>query len=263
MHLKRLLIAIIFLPLFYLYINYLPSIYFFVLIFCVGIIALYEFYLMYRLPVVLSISGVLSGGILLYTAHFLPAYFKDALFIAVFALLLLRLLVIRTPIGAIKDAGTLALGLLYIPCLLSFMFPLIAHGKEYILLLFTSVWLSDILAFYIGSSIGKHKLYTSVSPNKTIEGAISSLIGGLLGAIIIKSLFPFMAITGINIAFIGIILGASAIAGDLLESMFKRDAGVKDSSNLIPGHGGMLDKLDSIIIAGPVLYYLLYLLRVI
>jgi phosphatidate cytidylyltransferase len=69
-----------------------------------------------------------------------------------------------------------------------------------------------------------------------------------------------MAITGINAAFIGIILGASAIAGDLLESMFKRDAGVKDSSNLIPGHGGMLDKLDSIIIAGPVLYYLLRVL---
>jgi phosphatidate cytidylyltransferase len=108
----------------------------------------------------------------------------------------------------------------------------------------------------VGKGLGKRKLYREVSPNKTMAGAGGSLIGGMAGALILGTLLvPQLGI--VPALFIGLTVGVISVIGDLVESMFKRDAGVKDSGTLIPGHGGILDKIDGSLFTGPILYWLL------
>ena len=119
------------------------------------------------------------------------------------------------------------------------------------------MWASDSLAYYIGKGIGRKKLYEEISPNKTIAGAVGSIAGGMSGAVILKiTLVNYIAVSLVEAAVLGMIIGMVTIIGDLAESMFKRDAGVKDSSSIVPGHGGILDKIDSVLFAGPVLYWI-------
>jgi phosphatidate cytidylyltransferase len=158
-----------------------------------------------------------------------------------------------------SDIGPAGVGLLYISCFLSFHWFIRTdiYGLEYSFLLYSSVWAADSMAYYVGTFIGKNKLFPSVSPNKTVEGAYGSITGGAAGALIINLVFNMPDLSILGSITIGAILGAATIIGDLIESMFKRDAGVKDSSGLIPGHGGILDKIDGLLVAGPVLYFIM------
>jgi phosphatidate cytidylyltransferase len=136
---------------------------------------------------------------------------------------------------------------------LSFQLLLRHDRPEWIIFLFGCVWIADSFAYYIGKSLGRRKLYVEVSPNKTVAGAFGSLFGGCLAgwfldAVLVHALGPWRAVVS------GLAIGAITIVGDLAESMIKRDAGVKDSSNIIPGHGGVLDKIDGVLFAGPLLY---------
>jgi phosphatidate cytidylyltransferase len=105
--------------------------------------------------------------------------------------------------------------------------------------------------------MGRRKLYPAVSPNKTVEGSFGGLVGsfiaGALGKMVLISFFSWS-----DLLFLSLLLGVFGQLGDLTESMMKRSAGVKDSSGLIPAHGGLLDKLDSVAFAAPVFYYYLY-----
>jgi len=252
----RHVIAAFFLPLFIAYLYYLPpSPYFMALLIVACMTALWEFYAMYKVPPKLSVPGVLMGGLLLYLSCIYPAFFIEGIFVALFLLLMIRLFADKTPSGCMTDMGPLSAGLFYVVIFLSFQWLLRsdALGKEYIFMLYTCVWLADGGAFYIGTYMGKNKLYPSISPNKTWEGAYGSLLGGALGAVIIRAVFN-MPVSLTAAAAIGVVIGVTALVGDLIESMFKRDAGVKDSGVFIPGHGGMLDKLDGMLVAGPVLY---------
>lgn len=253
---KRHIVAALFLPFLIAYLYYLPaSPYFMALLIIAGMIAMWEFYSMYKVPAKLYVPGVLIGGVFIYLLCLYPSFVMEVIFISLFILLLLRLFSEATPSGCMSAIGPLSAGLFYVAGFLSFQWLLRteALGMEYIFLLYTSVWLADGGAFYIGTYMGKHKLYPSISPNKTWEGAYGSLLGGALGAVIIKTIFN-MPVSFTGAAAIGAVIGVSALIGDLIESMFKRDAGVKDSSVFIPGHGGVLDKLDGMLIAGPVLY---------
>ena len=256
---KRHIVAALFLPVFIAYIYYLPpQPYFLALLIFVSVIAMWEFYVMYKVSARLYVPAVLAGGILFYVLCLYPVHFPECFFISLFLLLLLRLFLRKSPSGCMSEIGPLGVGLFYISGFLSFQWFLRtqALGMEYIFLLYTSVWIADSGAFYIGTYFGKNKLYPSISPNKTWEGAFGSLLGGALAALIIRAVFniPGLSVTGA--AAIGAVMGISALLGDLIESMFKRDAGVKDSSVFIPGHGGVLDKLDGLLVAGPVLYLL-------
>lgn len=127
-----------------------------------------------------------------------------------------------------------------------------SEGLGFLILMFVVISVSDIAAFYIGTRFGKNKLCPNVSPNKTIEGALAATIAGITGAVAIGS------IMGLNIfysAIGGLLLSVTAQVGDLCESMIKRDAGVKDSGSLLPGHGGMLDRADSYVFTGAIAYY--------
>lgn len=127
-------------------------------------------------------------------------------------------------------------------------------GEDLLMLLFLCVFLADIAAYYVGRSIGKRRLAPLLSPNKSWEGAIAGLAGSVVGALVAQAWF-YQRLTLTHALIIGTLLGAAAILGDLAESMLKRAAGVKDSSKLVPGHGGVLDRTDSLLFAGPLLFY--------
>ena len=132
--------------------------------------------------------------------------------------------------------------------------------------LFLSVWSGDVAALYVGRNFGKHKL-THLSPNKTWEGSFASLAGTLLVVALLLLLATELNRRGIEVLsypgsvvrtlLLSVLLNLAAQLGDLLESALKRGAGVKDSGTLLPGHGGVLDRVDALLLAAPVLWYAL------
>ena len=128
------------------------------------------------------------------------------------------------------------------------------EGALYSVLLLLAVILTDSFCYFAGLQFGKHKLAEVISPNKTIEGSI----GGSVTCIIFCFIFGhFMELAWYHSLGLGILIAGFAQIGDLCESMIKRDAGVKDSSNILPGHGGFLDRTDSYVLTIPVVYYYL------
>lgn len=127
-------------------------------------------------------------------------------------------------------------------------------GLGYVIFLFVTIVLTDTGCYYFGKKFGKHKLAPIVSPKKTIEGAIGGALCALIGAIIVGQ---FINLTFIQSVIAGILCTVFAQVGDLCESLIKRDAGVKDSGNTLPGHGGFLDRTDSFVFTIPVLFYYL------
>ena len=120
-------------------------------------------------------------------------------------------------------------------------------------LVFIVTWANDTSAYFVGRSLGRHKLIPSLSPNKTVEGAV----GGLVASALVASLFTrLVEVSPWPLAALGLCLGLAAQLGDLWESMLKRYAGVKDSGSFLPGHGGFLDRFDGIFFALPLGYFL-------
>ena len=117
-------------------------------------------------------------------------------------------------------------------------------------------WIGDTIAYFVGSSIGKHKLATRVSPKKTIEGAIAGFISMLMVAYLSKMLF-LPEWSWLDATVIGVICGTVGQMSDLVESLFKRDAGVKDTSNILPGHGGIFDRFDVLFLVSPLIFFYL------
>ena len=165
--------------------------------------------------------------------------------------------------STIANIGITLFGILYIGFLLSHvsLIRIMGDGKLWVLFLMTTVWAGDISAFFIGSLLGRHKLYPKISPKKTYEGLGGAVVGSTIVALAFTRYFIPHLHTGPCI-LLAIGLGILGQLGDFTESMLKRSAQVKDSGYLIPGHGGMLDRLDSFLFSAPFLYYsLLYLLK--
>ncbi|HYM19443.1 MAG TPA: phosphatidate cytidylyltransferase [Candidatus Kapabacteria bacterium] len=135
-------------------------------------------------------------------------------------------------------------------------------GGYFVLTVLVSIWICDSAAYFIGRAFGKHKFFERISPKKTWEGAIAGFLASIIIWIVLPKVIPALGfISIVNAMVIGFIVGSIGQIGDLGKSLLKRDAGVKDSSNLIPGHGGVLDRLDSILFVFPVLLILLYVLH--
>jgi phosphatidate cytidylyltransferase len=128
-----------------------------------------------------------------------------------------------------------------------------AWGGLTIIAIFVSIWMCDTAAYFGGIAMGRHKLFPRVSPNKTWEGAVWGFFAAV-GTMIAAQKFYLPYLKFHQALMIGIIIGACGQVGDLVESLFKRDAGVKDSSTIIPGHGGVFDRFDSLIFVSPILY---------
>jgi len=252
--LKRLVTAAVVLPALVLYLTQLSLAWFVLLLLVVGAAGLVEFTGMARIPEKLRFVTIAAGLLVLLNAYHPVFSQADLLTGLLLVFLMVRLLVVRRPEGCLRDTGLAALGLMYVALLLSCQVGLRSKSVGWIFVLYGSVWASDSLALYIGTWLGRHKLYPAMSPNKTVEGFVAGLVGGALGAILVNLIYDFMPLE--VAAGTGLLLSAAGQAGDLIESMFKRDAGVKDSSDLFPGHGGLLDKIDASLLAGPVLYFL-------
>jgi len=161
----------------------------------------------------------------------------------------------------INWAWTMA-AILYIGWMLSYWVQLrgLEAGRELVFLAMFTTFANDTSAFFIGRAWGKHALAPSISAGKTWEGAIGGLLASILASLIIGIIFtlPFNCW---QTALVGLIISIFAQLGDLVESMLKRNTGAKDAGNLIPGHGGVLDRVDSLIFSGVIVYYLVVLTR--
>lgn len=182
----------------------------------------------------------------------LPVYTFSFLLLALLFLFRLR------DIGAIqKQFGWLSLGLLYLPLLLGHLVLLrqLADGRGWIFMTLMAIMGCDTLAYFVGSNVGRRKLYPAVSPNKSVEGGIGGLCGAVI-AVWIAGMTFLPQLGFLDALLIGLLLGFAGQLGDLFESLLKRSCGVKDSGAIIPGHGGLLDRLDSLLFAFPIVYYL-------
>jgi phosphatidate cytidylyltransferase len=183
-------------------------------------------------------------------------------------LILFLVCVFRSPLERVlRDAASSLFCLVYIGFTLSTL-PLIGGqegGPSLLLLLLCVVWCGDIAALYVGKSLGRRKLAPKLSPNKTWEGTVASIAGSLLVTLVLVQLAKYLAGRGIgllsypgsiwNWLLLALVLNIAAQLGDLAESALKRGASVKDSGTLLPGHGGVLDRIDALLLAAPVLWY--------
>lgn len=168
--------------------------------------------------------------------------------------------------AGLADAGATATGVLYVGFLASHAVALRegpgGGGLDYslgftaVMMVFASTWCCDTAAYLVGGAFGSHKLVPSVSPNKSWEGAVAGLLGAVAGLAIVKEALHWPA-GWPEVLGLGLGLGCLAQLGDLVESNLKRQAAVKDSSGIIPGHGGVLDRFDGFLFAAPALYYYL------
>ena len=156
------------------------------------------------------------------------------------------------PSSAIALLGTTYVGLLSGSLIrLRHDFP---EGSKLVYFLLLVVWLGDSGAYYVGKTFGKHKLSPLISPKKTVEGLLGGVAASVITAVVIH--YTFFDKFPLHHAIIaGVILSIAGVIGDLAESMWKRSADVKDSGTLLPGHGGFLDRFDSILFTAPILYF--------
>ena len=145
----------------------------------------------------------------------------------------------------------LAITYITVPLLLSVI--LSNHNPLLILSIFIMLWANDTLAFIIGKWLGKNKLFERLSPKKTIEGFVGGMIGSVVAGVILSMYHHEISI--VYWLVLSVVVSVAGTLGDLFESMLKRNAGVKDSGNVIPGHGGILDRLDSYLFAAPFVFF--------
>jgi len=192
--------------------------------------------------------------------------FINANFILSIAVMLLFLFVIirREPDSALLFVSSSVLSVLYVGWLFGYHIVLLRqmpNGRELIYLLMGITWVGDIAAYLVGKQFGKHKIIPSISPKKSLEGYIAGVIFGVVVSIALCYLLR-LDIALHHAIILGVILTIIGQIGDLAESIMKRSAGLKDSGKIMPGHGGMLDRCDSMIFITPALYYYaLYILK--
>ncbi len=242
-----------------------------------GVLAAFEFY---RLGSNTSFSPATYLG-LIFTLFFIisrnpdllsrletsldPALISLLILVAALVLIIIWIMLRRQKGGVTASWAWSIGGILYVGWLLGHVVSLrgLADGRSWVFFILLATVASDTAAFFIGRAIGRHRLAPEISPNKTWEGATA----GVIGAVIFSLLFPpaelFSATNPLHIhgfsygeaILLGALVSIFGQLGDLAESLLKRKTGVKDSGNLLPGHGGVLDRLDSILFAGAVVYY--------
>ncbi|MFH0926896.1 MAG: phosphatidate cytidylyltransferase [bacterium] len=257
---KRILSAVIFIPIFLLIIFRGNSLYFFLFLELFLLGGLHEIFILleklnmdcfkfagYLLGIFLSLSFLITKG------SFLPFGISLSIILLFIIGLFKNASLLRTIYSIF---GTL-FGIFYVSFLLGFLIlirDINIYGQKLLFFFFIFIWAGDTFAFYFGINLGKHKLWPGISPKKSVEGAIAGLTGNFIASIIIKfTMLPLL--TYFDCLLLTLLVGIIGQIGDFFESMLKRAAQVKDSGSTIPGHGGVLDRLDSILFAAPVFYW--------
>ncbi|MGQ9553785.1 MAG: phosphatidate cytidylyltransferase [Anaerolineae bacterium] len=200
-----------------------------------------------------ALSAALAGLLALERGFFLGRYQAALLALAIIAITIWYVLRAEAPPRSEPWALALLAGI-YVGFLGSHLVALRAlpNGLAWLALALVTMWISDTGAYFVGSAFGKHKLALHLSPKKTWEGAAGGLITALVSGTLIAWLGGISPVHGFAV---GLMIGTICPFGDLAKSILKRQVGVKDSSNLIPGHGGMLDRLDTLLFVAPLVYY--------
>lgn len=255
---QRTAVALVGIPLI-MWLTWMGRTYFFVLILVLTLLAVYEFR---RLLAVKAFPPALPWFLffsLLLQLNFFLLTVEPWLLVLVILMVFLVLELFGTEGSRIVNIGSSMTALLYVNItfgslmLVRNMEPM---GLSYVLLLFVCIWAADIMAYFGGSRFGgmlfKRKFFERLSPHKTWEGFIAGCVGSVFGSFAVAYFDP-----GLRVGFAlvtGLFIGLLSPLGDLVESMFKRDAEIKDSSSLIPGHGGVLDRFDTVMFIAPLLY---------
>ena len=179
----------------------------------------------------------------------------ETLFLFVLGIAALTLWTKRPLVEALPAAGISASGLLLVAFPLSYAIRLHAipmRGPQLLLFAMVMVWVGDTAGYFVGRSIGKHALAPHLSPKKTWEGTVASFLGSLIVAVVFARFMTVLLVHLLAMAAVGNVAGQ---VGDLLESAYKRSAGIKDSGSILPEHGGVLDRIDALILAIPVVWY--------
>lgn len=230
-------------------------------------LAMYEFYDLaaHKGSRPQKILGIITGVLVCYT---LFRSRTDLLWVVLFVSFIVFVTVelFRNERGSILNVASTLMGVFYVAFSLGFLLLIrelpvqfnlpYDRGGDLVILTFLTIWMCDIAASILGSLFGKHKLFERVSPHKTIEGAVAGFFFATITAYLCQVTF-MDHLPLLHALAIGAICGSVGQVSDLIESLFKRDAVVKDSSKIIPGHGGVLDRFDSPILAAPAVYFYL------
>ena len=263
---RRIYPALIFAPCFYILVLYLPPVALFVLVSATVLLALWEFYLLnfqdernvHGMVVGLGATAFLVGT--MQWPHILPP--TMGVTIAIFSILAYQILFAPELKQGSLQTIILIFGGLYIGFTLGHLLLIrkLPDGPFLIFFVMLVTWAGDAGAYYTGKLIGSRPLAPILSPNKTVEG----LIGGFILATIMACLAHFWflpTLSLLNCIMTGLLLTGAGLIGDLSESAFKRRVGVKDSGALIPGHGGLFDRVDSLLLTVPTFYYYMFFVK--
>ncbi len=264
----RVLVSVFAIPAIVL-LSYFGSVYFLSFVLIIAGISFYEFSVMAKAKGAnVNVNFGLLAVIFLVINQY-RFFFNQFHFLIAFFIVLLIFELFRNNGSAIQNLGSTLLGAFYFGIFGSTLigiresYPnidgLYLRGGYLVISIFASIWICDSAAFFGGTALGKHKIFPRVSPMKSWEGSIFGFVFAILAMILAKNLvLDFLSLK--DALLIGFIIGTFGQIGDLAESLLKRDAGVKDSSNLIPGHGGIFDRFDSLLFSAPIIYlYLIYL----
>ncbi len=189
-----------------------------------------------------------------YLTRLLPRA-EDAVFLFVLGVAVITLFTKRPLVETLPAAGITSSGLILVAFPLSYAIRLHGAGTQgpaMLLFAMVIIWVGDTAAYFVGRSFGKYKLAPHLSPNKTWEGTVASFLGSLIVAVVFARFMTVPLAHLLGMAAVGNVAGQ---VGDLLESAYKRSAGIKDSGSILPGHGGVLDRVDALILAIPVVWY--------
>ncbi|MBN2071937.1 MAG: phosphatidate cytidylyltransferase [Candidatus Krumholzibacteriota bacterium] len=265
--LDRLIMSAIFIPCFLITARR-GGIYYLILIDMIILVGLWEFYRMMEAKGLkpYKIIGILSGIALPWYIFFQQGVYANLLLTVIFIGIMTSELWRKEKERAVYHISVTIFGVFYVAWLGSHFIlvrelPQIlgqdySAGYSYVVMIFALTWSYDTGAYTTGRLFGRHKLFPSVSPGKTVEGSIGGVFFSIGGIFIVRAIMaPYIGwIDAVLLAVVASVIGQ---IGDLVESMLKRDVDVKDSSETIPGHGGVLDRFDSVLFTAPVIYYLL------
>jgi phosphatidate cytidylyltransferase len=258
--LNRSLIALIYSSIFLICLFY-NSTSFSVLGIIITVLVIREFSRICNLSITKSILGIFIYFILIYLSEYVSNFIFILLGVSILTNIYLLFNLIMNKSFRFKKIPSLLLLLFHVTLSLFFLFqlPILNNSYDpvYILFLLIIVWTSDSAGYFFGIKFGKRKLMKSISPKKTIEGLVASLFFSMIISLIFGYITEYKNL--IEIVVIGIFISVLGSIGDLIESKFKRQSGVKDSGNLLRSHGGLYDRLDSLIFTAPFIYLLYFL----
>jgi phosphatidate cytidylyltransferase len=224
------------------------------------LLALWEFFSVVSLPKTERIVAVALGLLHVLYILYCPAERRRELVEVTLLLISLFLFYCFLPMptlqGVAQRIGLSILGILYIGTFGAAVGLLreLPHGIFWVLVLLASTWLNDTFAYFFGHWFGRRRLAPMISPGKTIEGLMGGFLGSFVGFLVFWCLLENPLSLGQGV-FLVLLVGIAGPLGDLSESLIKRSFGVKDSGNIIPGHGGMLDRIDALLFTAPVVYF--------